>query len=101
MSQSTSASSQNEAEVKAGSTRSHQPIFNSEVLTIVLKSIRSHKEGTQSLAYLRVSGYFSACWRSGESGAEEGEEMNNKVERTGVPDTEGTEVEEEAIYAHI
>jgi len=46
---STSASSEDDAEAEAALTLRHQLIYNGEVLDIALESIRSYKEGTQSL----------------------------------------------------
>lgn len=42
----------NEAEMAdAAQTLQHQIIYNGEILDIAISSIRSYKEGTQSLAY--------------------------------------------------
>lgn len=109
---STSASSQDEVEVDAASTLRHQLIYNGEVLDIALDSMRSYKEGTQSLAYLDSSVCLAWAlfrmlekWGKGGGGGEEMYVRKKKIskrkgkkgagEEDGVPDVEVAEVEEE------
>lgn len=107
-------SSQSDAEADAASTLRHQLIYNGEVLDIALDSVRSYKEGTQSLAYLDSSIYLAYAllrmlekWgKAGEGGS--GEEMyvrkkrarrrkakKGVTEEEGVPDVEEIEPEED------
>jgi replication fork protection complex subunit Tof1/Swi1 len=109
---STSASSEDDAEAEAALTLRHQLIYNGEVLDIALDSIRSYKEGTQSLAYLDSSVYLAWAllrmlekWGKGGGGGEEMYVRKKKTKKRkrkgvgeggeGVPDVEEVEVEEE------
>lgn len=93
----------------AAQTLRHQLIYNGEVLDIALDSIRSYKEGTQSLTYLDSSVYLA--WsllrmleRWGKGGGEEMYVRKKKMrkrkgkkgasateEGEGVPDVEDIE----------
>ena len=115
---STSATSSEEAEdteeAEAALTLRHQLIYNGEVLDIALDSIRSYKEGTQSLTYLDSSVYLAWAllrmlekWGKGGGGGEEMYVRKKKMRRKrrgrkgvgeageGVPDVEEVEEEEE------
>jgi len=110
---STSASSHDEAEAEAASTLRHQLIYNGEVLDIALDSIRSYKEGTQSLAYLDSSVCLAWAlfrmlekWGKGGGGGEEMYVRKKKTkkrgkkgggEEDGVPDVEVAEEEEDEV----
>lgn len=105
-----------ETEAEAAQTLRQQIIYNGEVLDIALDSIRSYKEGTQSLAYLDSSVYLAWAllrmlekWGKGGGGG--GEEMYVRKKKMrkrsrkgvgeageGVPDVEDVdEVEEEEV----
>jgi replication fork protection complex subunit Tof1/Swi1 len=109
---STSSSSSDDAEAEAALTLRHQLIYNGEVLDIALDSIRSYKEGTQSLAYLDSSVHLAWAllrmlekWGKGGGGGEEMYVRKKKTKKRkrkgvgeageGVPDVEEVEMEEE------
>lgn len=109
------SASQDEVEADAALTLRQQLIYNGEVLDIALDSMRTYKEGTQSLAYLDSSvclawALFRMLEKWGKGGAGGGgEEMyvrKRKVkkrrgkktgEEDGVPDVEVVEEEVEEV----
>ncbi|KAK0224118.1 timeless protein-domain-containing protein [Armillaria fumosa] len=82
-----------------------QLIYNGEVLDIAFESLRTYKEGTQSLAYLDSSVYlgYSLLRMLERWGKQKSGEMYVRKKKTkgkskgGVPDVEDEEVEEEQV----